>query len=141
MRRKVGLGPEGVRLVEHMVFCETGTRAPARRVWSPATDVYETPEAIVIQMEVAGVRPEEIQIQATDSTVAVWGRRSEPDLPRERHVEQMEIAHGPFERVIALATPVVAGAGRATCNHGLLEIVLPKATKQKMDTVTVQIRL
>jgi len=141
MRRRVGYGPERVRLVEHMVFCEVATRTPARRVWSPATDVYETPETIVVHMELAGVRPDEIQIQATDSTVAVWGQRSETELPADRHVQQMEIAQGPFERVIGLSTPVVPESGRANCIHGRLEIVLPKAAGTRTEIGTVEIRL
>lgn len=140
MRRKVGLGPDAVRHVEHMVFCEIGTAA-ARRVWSPATDVYETPDCVVIQMELAGVAPEQIQIQATDSTVAVWGRRREAELPDCRHVAQMEIVHGPFERVIALTMSVIPASGHATCTNGLLEIVLPKAKEERIDTVTVEIHL
>lgn len=50
-------------------------RAPAVRGWTPAVDIYETPNEIVVQAELPGIRREDIQIELTDERLTLRGKR------------------------------------------------------------------
>ena len=138
-RRKIGLTSQSLSFVEHLAFC--GQASGLRQVWSPATDVFETAEAIVIRMELAGVRPDEIHIQATESTVVVSGHRADVHRDRNERLHQMEIVSGAFERAIALPCAVRPDAAEAHDRDGLLEIVFPKGEPAQARTLSIEIHL
>ena len=47
------------------------------RIWNPPTDVYETCESMVIKMEVAGVKQEDMDISVDNNLLLIRGRRLE----------------------------------------------------------------
>ena len=76
--------------------------AGAAMAWRPSADVYRTPHGWVVKIELAGVRPEDINVMPSGSELFVSGVR------RDRFVEEgwshysMEIAYSRFERTIEL---------------------------------------
>lgn len=96
--------------------------------WKPNVDVYETDQAMVVAIELAGVDPDTIDISVTGRRLTVSGRR-EPVVRRgARRIHHMEIPHGNFEVVLDLPSPVDSVASEASWTHGLLEITLPAPT-------------
>src|SRR6266496_1586217 len=54
-------------------------------LWSPAADVYETPEEIILQVELPGVRLADVHLEALDGKLRVSGhRRANPEVEPER---------------------------------------------------------
>jgi HSP20 family molecular chaperone IbpA len=110
-----------------ILFSHPGQFAP---VWTPAMDMYETPEAIVVLLELAGVDPDQTEVHTEPNVLIVRGMRRERhphrehDEPRSYHA--LEIPYGRFERTIRLPPAVDTEAAQATYRDGLLEIVLPK---------------
>lgn len=97
--------------------------------WSPPTDVYETEEACVVKVEVAGMRDEDFEVAFEDQVLVIRGQR--PDFNERRAYHQMEIRFGRFE--IAVELPATLNMEKATAEYkdGFLIIVLPKSnTKQ-----------
>jgi len=121
-----GLGPPGA---PH--FCPP--------VIEPAADVYETAESVVVLVEIAGVKAEEIDIAVEGKTLTVRGEREDRQRHLTRLYHQMEICCGLFERSVALPSEVDPQQASATYSDGILAIVLPKVQQQLARRVRVVI--
>lgn len=99
-------------------------------VWRPATDVYELDEAVVVRIEIAGMRDTDFTILLNDRNLVVRGIR--PDIPEKRAYHQMEIRFGEFISEVELPYLVDTEKIEAIYQVGFLRIVLPKAKPQKI---------
>ena len=107
--------------------------------WVPNTDIYSTDEGLVIKVELAGMRSENLQITVEGSQLRISGQR--PDGCRGPKVNflAMEINYGPFENVLDLPAGYDLGLARASYQNGFLRIDVPHASKPvtKRTKVTV----
>ena len=94
-------------------------------VWKPLTDVYENEEAIVVRVEIGGMREEDFSIFLEGRLLLIQGNRA--DTLERRAYYQMEIPYGEFRAEIELPLPVTAEGVTAFYRDGFLKIVLPKA--------------
>jgi len=108
------------------------------RMWEPAIDVYETETEVVVLVELAGVKQDEVEGVVDGKTLGIRGERKEATLRSKRTYCQMEIQRGPFERGILLPSTVDSDNTKASYEDGLLEIVFPKF--QREQTLRVKIR-
>src|SRR5512139_1287103 len=69
----------------------TGRRS---HVWRPLTDVFETDEAFIVRVEIAGMEEAEISIELHERLMVIRGIRQ--DVPERRAYHQMEISFGEF---------------------------------------------
>ena len=100
-------------------------------VWRPPTDVYETEEAIVIRVEIAGMREQDFSVALEDRTLTIRGVRSDPT--ERRAFYQMEIPFGEFSTEVELPAPIVNEGVEAVYRDGFLLITLPKARPQHIQ--------
>ncbi|OPZ20242.1 MAG: Spore protein SP21 [candidate division BRC1 bacterium ADurb.BinA364] len=110
------------------------------RVWNPPTDIFETPEAFLLKMEVAGARVQDLEISVDENCLTVRGHRCDQDLSRTCRLHQMEIRYGRFERMFGLSSAVEAGAIEARYECGFLLIRLPKRL-EKPKSVNINIHV
>jgi len=108
-------------------------------VWTPNTDVYETPDALVVKMEMAGVEREHLEITLSDRLLLVRGHRKDACRNRQHRCSfrQMEIDYGHFERRIVIPRSVDGSRVRAQFHNGFLRIELPKADQAEHQTVAI----
>ncbi len=99
-------------------------------VWSPPTDEYETEEAYVIRVEIAGMREEDFEVLLENDILLISGSRS--DFPDRRAYQQMEIRFGKFETSVSIPRPVDVDQARAEYKDGFLTVVLPKVTPNQI---------
>ena len=117
-----------------MVWGKLGGGTPGqpryhRPVIEPPTDLYETPDAVVVVIEVAGLLGQTVEIGIADGHLTVRGEKRDPHhhhRPTDRIYSRMEIPHGPFERTVELPAPVDGERAAVRYESGLLEITLPK---------------
>ncbi len=95
-------------------------------VWHPPTDVYETEDSLVVKMEIAGMRDEDLEVAVQGSLLMVSGSRSD-SLERKAY-HQMEIPFGRFSVSIQLPVPVNTDHASAEYKDGFLTIQFPKET-------------
>ncbi len=105
-----------------------GTRS---RVWSPPTDVFETAEAVVIRVEVAGMQNAEFSISLDGQILSIHGARL--DQPERRAYHQMEIRFGEFSSQVELHWPIDHDGIEAKYEDGFLRITLPKAKPHQVE--------
>ncbi len=101
---------------------------PSRTVFEPPTDLYETQEAVVVRMEIAGLKGASgsVSIEIQDDVLTVSGEREDPATGTARRYEQIEIETGSFERTVHLPCPVDETAASAKYEDGFLVIRFPK---------------
>jgi HSP20 family protein len=93
--------------------------------WRPAVDVYETDQEVVIVVDLAGIRAEDVQVVVKGRMLRIAGVRRSPLRSSYREFQRLEIPQGPFERVIELPSLVDDQGAEARYAEGLLEILLP----------------
>lgn len=102
-------------------------------------DVYQTPDDIVIESAIAGVRPEDIDVDVTTDSISIRGaRRREKTVDREDYLYQ-ECYWGQFARSIILPQEVDPEGARVTLKNGILTVRLPKASKKKTHKLRVHV--
>ena len=97
--------------------------------WQPAVDVYETTDDIIVLMDTAGVDMNNITITAENKRITVEGRRNLPKRGNVCCIHQLEIEMGYFKRTIFFPIAVKFSEPVFNCINGILEIRLPKETK------------
>ncbi|HEY7563220.1 MAG TPA: Hsp20/alpha crystallin family protein [Gaiellaceae bacterium] len=99
----------------------------------PAADVYETEDEYVVELEVPGFEEKELEIEVTDHTVCVTGRREEEKEKKEKTYRLHERLEKSFERRFQLPAEADTKAVMADFEKGVLEIHAPKlqATKPR----------
>lgn len=94
--------------------------------WTPAVDVYETPERLVLVAELAGVRLEDVGVEVLGNVLTLRGSRpfERKGVPAENY-QRMEFAYGTFERSFTLPCPVAEEGIEARLHDGVLTVTLP----------------
>jgi len=98
--------------------------------WSPPTDAYETEEAYVVRVEIAGMHEDDFEVLLENNTLIISGSR--PDHTERRAYQQMEIRFGKFSTALTMPGPVNIEQARAEYKNGFLTVVLPKATSNQI---------
>ena len=93
--------------------------------WRPPTDVYETDSAIIIRVEIAGMRESDFTISLVERNLTIRGSRQ--DTTERRAYHQMEIAFGEFNTEVELPYAIISDKVEAVYRDGFLRITLPIA--------------
>jgi HSP20 family protein len=115
------------------------------RFWQPRVDVYETVDSIVVKAELAGMKPNEINVtlEAEDRVLKISGERTEEDEERLNRIRcyQLEVYFGPFERQIILPgdARIDRDAITATYRDGFLIVTLPKRASSGPESRAIPI--
>jgi len=92
--------------------------------WSPPTDVYETEEYIIVKVEIAGMRQEDLQISFSSGVLSIAGTRQDPS--DKLAVHRLEIAYGDFIAQVSVPWPVDEDRIEARYKDGFLIVMLPQ---------------
>lgn len=103
-----------------------------------SVDVYQTPNEIIIEAMVAGVKPEDLHLSITRDMVTIKGRRDGNTQIIEDNYFYRELYWGTFSRTILLPHEIEIEDVEAVEKHGLLIIRLPKIDKAKQAKVKVK---
>jgi len=128
------------RLFEQTLSRSRGDEAVSATTWTPAVDIYETSDTIVMKAELPGVTREDIQIQINENTLTLKGeRRFARDVQEESYL-RIERAYGSFHRSFSLPASIQQEKIRALFKDGVLELTLPKAENSKPKPISIEVR-
>ncbi|AFZ43662.1 heat shock protein Hsp20 [Halothece sp. PCC 7418] len=105
----------------------------------PPAEMEETEEAVHIRLEVPGIHPEDIDIQASAESVSIRGERKSESRTEEKGIKRTEFRYGSFQRVIPLSTRINHNEVEAEYKNGVLELTLPKVEEAKQKAVKVKV--
>ncbi len=115
------------RLFQELIHHPWGNRRlPDPSPWHPHADICETAEAIIVEVDIPGVRREDIQLAIEGDTLRITGERRTQTAQQGRNYHRIERSHGRFERQLPLPATVDRQAIRAEFDAGLLIVTLPK---------------
>lgn len=101
-------------------------------------DVYQEEESIIIRSTVAGVSPDDIDIDINNDMITIRGKRNPGiDVDKEDYFYR-ECYWGSFSRSIILPCEVQANKVKASLKNGVLIIALPKTKTHKSIKISVQ---
>jgi HSP20 family protein len=117
-----------------VLYYRVPTLRPSRHgsLWIPPTDVYETEDLIVVQVEIGGVKQSDFAISLLERRLVISGTRANSG-PLRRAYHQMEVNFGDFRTEVELPVRVDEGRIDAEYSDGFLRIVLPKLKPQRID--------
>lgn len=96
--------------------------------WTPAVDIKETDNELRAEIELPGLRPDEVEITAENGILTVRGeKKSERKEGEEGHFHVVERTYGTFARTFQLPKGVDESKIEADFEHGVLAIRVPKA--------------
>ncbi|MBE9145946.1 Hsp20/alpha crystallin family protein [Planktothrix mougeotii] len=103
----------------------------------PAAELHETPDAVILKLEVPGIDSKDLDIQVSADAVAITGERKSQIQTEEKGVTRSEFHYGKFHRVIPLPTRIQNTQVQADYQDGILSLTLPKAEEEKNKVVKV----
>lgn len=100
-------------------------------------DLWETNEAYHLRADLPGMLPDSIDINVTSDTVSFSGESNgQTDVSTEGWLRQ-ERRVGKFQRAFTLPVQIDPDKVTANFDHGVLELVLPKADQVKPRSIKV----
>jgi HSP20 family protein len=103
-------------------------RPPAGQThWVPNTDVYELDDTLVVKVELAGMRREDLELVIEGNRLMISGHRPDGTRGSKCNFLVMEINYGPFECVLEIPSRFDLNRAKASYQNGFLEIEVPKA--------------
>jgi HSP20 family protein len=123
----------------HFVTRSAGAReGSAKAHWVPNTDVYTTDSGLVIKVELAGMRSNDLEITVEGSRLRINGTRPDGCRAAKASFLVMEINYGPFESVLELPHGYDLSQAKAAYLNGFLRIDVPVAQRvSKTTTVPI----
>jgi HSP20 family protein len=102
-------------------------------------DVYQTANDIVVESAIAGVDPDDIDVNVTSDSISIRGTRKREKTVRDEDYLYQECYWGKFGRSIILPQEVDPEGAQVKFKNGILMVTLPKANKKKIHKLKVRI--
>ena len=115
------------RLFQELIYQPWGGQGSSETGnWQPHVDMCETPEAIIVEVELPGVRREDVRIEVEGDFLHITGERRTTAEHQKRNYYRLERRYGHFTRQLRLPGTVAREKIRAEFDAGILIITLPK---------------
>jgi len=118
----------------HFVTRSVAGQGSAKAHWVPNTDVYVTDSGLVVKVELAGMRSDNLEITVEGHRLRISGNRPDGCRAPKASFLVMEINYGPFESVLDLPPIYDLSQAKAAYLNGFLRIDVPLAQAQMKST-------
>ena len=122
------------KALSDMLPAVTGTKFG----FTPAVDVYEDRDNIIVETQLAGISPDDVSISIENNTLCIKGESEKKSEIDEKNYYRKEIRRGSFYRAIPLPTKVSGDDAKAMADDGVLKITIPKAPEVKPKTIKIE---
>ena len=112
---------------------------PNSRPWTPAVDILETENELLLKADLPGVDMKNIDIQVENGTLTLKGQREFQNEAKQGGYHRIERSYGSFVRYFALPETVDTEGVRADFKNGVLTVILPKKEVAKPRQIKVQV--
>jgi len=106
--------------------------------FTPAVDMYEDKDNIVIETQLGGIDPEKVDISIENNVLSIKGESEKKSEVEDKNYYRKEIRRGSFYRSIPLPTKVDGENASAVNEDGILKITVPKAAEVKPKTIKIE---
>jgi len=116
---------------------EKGELTRARKIYSPAVDIMERKDDIVVIADMPGVDDTSVDITLEKNVLTIYGK-VEADIPEKHTLYLSEYGIGDYQRVFTLTEEVDREKIHASVKNGVVKILLPKAEVVKTRKISVK---
>lgn len=109
-------------------------------IWQPPVDIYESAEAVVIKAEVPDLEQKDIEVRIENNTLILRGERKQNTDIKKENYHRVERYYGTFQRSFTLPQSIDQDRVQASCERGVLTIVLPKTAENKPKQIKVEVK-
>lgn len=109
------------------------------RPWTPAVDILETENDLVIKADLPEVKQEQIDIRVEDGKLTLRGERKLEAVKDEKGYHRIERSYGSFSRTFSLPDTIEPEGVKATFKDGVLTVTLPKKELAKPRQIKVEV--
>lgn len=109
-------------------------------LWQPPVDIYEDDREVVVKMEVPEVEQKDIDVHIDEGTLIIQGERKLEREEKRHNYHRIERCYGTFRRSFSLPATVDQGEVSATCEKGVLKVVLPKKGAGQPRHIDVEVK-
>ena len=124
------------RLLEDAVVMPRGG-GDAQGWGGPPLNVYEDGDALVIEAQLPGMKPEDLDINVEQGVLTISGQTAADEERKERNYLIREHRTGRFSRSLRLPATYDADACQASCEHGVLRLVFPTSEAAKPRRIQI----
>lgn len=114
--------------------------AEGAKGFTPAIDVYETKDSVVVETPLAGVDPKDVEVSVQNGVLTVKGEMKKESEVDDKNYYRKEVRAGSFYRQVALPAKVQEDKANAEFENGMLKVVVPKAPEVKAKTIKVAVK-
>jgi HSP20 family protein len=107
--------------------------------WSPALDVFDDKDNLVVKVELPGLKKDQINLSLHDGVLTISGERKLEHETKEKGTFRSERYFGKFQRSVTLPAAVDANKVNAAYKDGILTVELPKAEEAKPKQIAVSV--
>lgn len=105
--------------------------------WTPAVDIFDVEDAIVLKAELPGLETEDIDIEIDDNVLTLKGERRFQETVDEGRFYRLERSYGHFQRSVTLPQGVKSDEISADFDNGVLTVRVPKADEVKPRKIAI----
>jgi HSP20 family protein len=109
-----------------------------RGAWSPQVDIFENKDQIVLEAELAGMRPEDVNISIENNVLTIHGERKFEKKDEQDNFHRVERSYGSFTRSFTLPPTVAAENANAEFENGVLRLTLAKREEAKPRRIEIK---
>ncbi len=120
-------------------FLDEGSTSPRPAGgYTPPTDIFTTEGKVVVRMDVAGVKPEDVEVTCQGNTLVVNGRRDFPYEGEDARFLSRGIFYGEFTQRVELGERLDTSKVGARYADGVLEVTIPFAEQAQPRSIQIQ---
>ncbi|PID40516.1 MAG: heat-shock protein Hsp20 [Proteobacteria bacterium] len=108
-----------------------------KHMWTPQMDIFETPEEIMIWVEISGVNKDDLELRIDSRAIKISGVRQKMSRVPNGTYRLAEIQYGRFERVLHLPSPVDTEVASSIYQDGLLKIRIAKRKQNQVHKIPI----
>jgi len=106
--------------------------------FTPAFDISETENELIVRAEIPGMDKKDIDIHLTDALLTIRGEKRHEKEDKKENYHRIERGCGSFSRSIGLPFDVETDKADATYKDGVLKLTLPKSERAKVKKIEVK---
>jgi HSP20 family protein len=110
----------------------------SNRPWTPAVDIYETENELVLKADLPEVDLKDIDVRVENQTLTLAGQRKFEKQDAGKGYHRIERSYGNFTRSFAVPNTFDTGNIAAAFKNGVLTVTLPKREAAKPRTIKVE---
>ncbi len=118
-------------------FSDFMPTASNKQAFTPAIDMYEDKDNVIVETQLAGIDPEKVDISIENDILCIKGQGEKTSEVDDKNYYRKEIKRGGFYRSISLPTHVIGDKAVAIAEGGVLKISIPKASKVEAKKIKI----